>query len=67
MHTDVFRMPVRLNWRQRLFCKMSKRAWNVVASTILCRAHEQGIINSQQLHTITREFDPTQAGTVSRL
>ena len=63
----VFQVPVRLTWRQRLLCRLTRRAWNIVASTILCRAREQGIINSQQLHLLAKEFDPTQAGTVSRL
>lgn len=63
----VFRLPVHLTWRQRLLCRLTRRAWNTVASTILCRAKEQGIITSGQLHVLAREFDPTQQGTVSRL
>jgi hypothetical protein len=65
---QVFRAPVRLTWMQRLVARLTRRRpWNTIASTILCRAHEQGIITSQQLHLLTREFDPTQQGTVSRL
>lgn len=63
----VFQLPVNLSRVQRLVCRLTRRPWNTVASTILCRAKEQGIITSQQLHLLAKEFDPTQAGIVSRL
>jgi len=63
----VFSIPVPLSWARRMVCRATCRAWNTVASTILCRAYEQGIINSEQMHLLAKEFDPTQRGTVSRL
>ncbi len=63
----IFLLPVHLSRLQRLICRLTRRPWNTVASTILCRAKEQGIINSEQLHLLAKEFDPTQAGTASRL
>jgi hypothetical protein len=63
----VFDLPVSLtNWK-RIVARLTRRIWNTIAATILLRAYEQGIITSSQLHILTREFDPTQAGTVSRL
>lgn len=63
----VMDLPVRMSWFDRLILRFTRRRWNRVAATVLCRAYEMGTINSQQLHIIAREFDPTQAGTVGRL
>jgi hypothetical protein len=43
------------------------RRWNAIISKVLCRAYARGIINSQQLHILAKEFDPTQNGYVSRI
>jgi hypothetical protein len=63
----VFSLPVRLTLWQRFMCRLTRRPWNIIASTVLCRAKEQGVIDSQQLHILAKEFDPTQKGTVSQL
>jgi hypothetical protein len=34
--------------------------WNQKISALLCRAQSRGHITSQQLHTLTAMFDPTQ-------
>ena len=44
-----------------------ERRWNHLIACVLCRAKEMGTINSQQLHVLAKEFDPTQAGIVGRI
>lgn len=51
----------------RLIMRCTRRCWNRLIARVLCRAYQHGIINSHQLHVLTREFDPTQDGTVGRL
>ena len=40
--------------------KMTHRLWNRQISRILCRAYEERLINSEQLHQLSAAFDPTQ-------
>ena len=47
-------------WFQTLILKWTHRLWNRQISRILCRAYEERIINSEQLHLLTAAFDPTQ-------
>lgn len=48
--------------------RLTARLWNRwIICRVLLRAHEAGVVNSQQLHLLTKEFDPTQNGTVGRL
>ena len=44
----------------RIVLRLTHRLWNRQISRILCRAYEQGIINSKQLHLLAAAFDPTQ-------
>lgn len=55
------------NWWNRLVLRMTARRWNCLVSRVLCRAYEHGLLNSEQLHLLAKEFDPTQRGTVGRL
>lgn len=43
-----------------LILKLTHRMWNRQISRILCRAYEERIISSQQLHELAAAFDPTQ-------
>lgn len=45
---------------QSLLLRATHRLWNRQISRILCQAHTEGIVNSEQLHTLTAAFDPTQ-------
>ena len=45
---------------ERLVLRLTHRLWNRQISRILCRAREDGVINSDQLHALTAAFDPTQ-------
>lgn len=42
-----------------LLC-LTHRTWNRRISAILCRAYDDRVINSEQLHRLTAAFDPTQ-------
>lgn len=44
--------------------KLTHRIWNRRISAILCRAYDSRIINSEQLHILAAEFDPTQKHSV---
>jgi hypothetical protein len=46
---------------------LTRRVWGPFIAGILCRAYSDGVISSAQLHTLAREFDPTQAGIVGSL
>lgn len=54
-------------WTDRIILLWTRRVWNRLIARVLCRAYENGVINSHQLHVLAREFDPTQDGTVGRL
>ena len=54
-------------WLDRWLLWWTARRWNRLIARVLCRAYSDGVISSQQLHILTREFDPTQDGTVGRL
>ncbi len=45
---------------KRIVLKLTHRIWNREISRLLCRACEDGTINSQQLHVLASWFDPTQ-------
>lgn len=45
---------------EKLILKLTHRLWNRQISRILCRAKEEGIIDGEQLHTLTAAFDPAQ-------
>lgn len=45
---------------ERLVLRWTHRLWNRRISTILCRAYDKRIINSEQLHELAAKFDPTQ-------
>lgn len=47
-------------WLKILVLKLTHRLWNREISRILCRAHGERLINSEQLHQLTAAFDPTQ-------
>ena len=40
--------------------KLTHRLWNRQISRILCRAYEDRVIDSKQMHELTAAFDPTQ-------
>jgi hypothetical protein len=48
----------------KIILKLTHRLWNREISRILCRAYEDGVINSHQLHAMTAKFDPTQKHSV---
>jgi hypothetical protein len=54
-------------WIDGWILRLTARRWNRLIARVLCRAYSDRVITSKQLHTLTREFDPTQDGTVSRL
>jgi hypothetical protein len=45
---------------EKTVLERSHKIWNKQISKILCRAHSDRIINSEQLHILTAAFDPTQ-------
>ena len=49
---------------ETLILKATHRLWNRRVSAILCRAYNDGKINSEQLHELAAKFDPTQAHAV---
>lgn len=55
----------RIPWFTRLVIRLFARRLNrALFSPVLTRAYEQGIINSEQLHELHSQFDPTQSGVV---
>ena len=54
-------------WLTRLVVKLFARRFNRIASSVLCRAYERGVINSHQMHALAAQFDPTQRGVVGLL
>lgn len=44
--------------------RKTHKIWNAQISRILCRAYEEGVINSLQLHYLSARFDPTQKHSV---
>lgn len=53
-------------WTQFVFWLFGRRI-NALVARVLCRAHERGLINSYQLHTLLAQFDPTQRGIVGMI
>lgn len=51
----------------RMVFRLFARPINRLASTVLYRAYERGIITGAQLHTLAAQFDPTQTGVVGRI
>lgn len=49
---------------KKMLLKWTHRLWNRQISRILCRAYEDRIINSHQLHELAAKFDPTQKHSV---
>ena len=47
-------------WLSKLILKLTHRLWNRSISAILCRAYNNRVINSYQLHELAAKFDPTQ-------
>ena len=45
---------------KKLILKLTHRLWNQRISALLCRACDNGKINSRQLHELAAMFDPTQ-------
>jgi hypothetical protein len=54
-------------WIDGWILRLTARRWNRLIARVLCRAYSDRVITSKQLHILTREFDPTQDGTVGRL
>lgn len=44
---------------ERLILKWTHRLWNRQISRILCRAYEDRVIDSKQMHVLASAFDPT--------
>jgi hypothetical protein len=44
----------------KLILRLTHRIWNRQISRILCRAYEDRIIDSRQMHILASYFDPTQ-------
>lgn len=51
----------------RLLFRLHGRRFNRVASRVVLRAYERGVINSAQMHLLCSQFDPTQNGVVGRM
>lgn len=68
MHdVDVRDILERMPWFTRLIVRVFGRRLNSgLFYPVLGRAYEHGLINSQQLHALHSQFDPTQAGVVGR-
>jgi hypothetical protein len=49
---------------QTLILKLTHKIWNRKISKILCSAYNNNIINSNQLHELTAQFDPSQKHTL---
>lgn len=64
---DVAQMVQTTPLLTRLVVRLFARRFNRVASRIILRAYERGVINSQQMHVLCAQFDPTQAGVVGSL
>ena len=45
---------------KRLILRLTHRLWNKQISRILCRAYEDRVIDSKQMHILASAFDPTQ-------
>lgn len=43
-----------------LILKLTHCVWNRRISSLLCRAYEDRVIDSKQLHVLTLLFDPSQ-------
>lgn len=43
-----------------LVLRLTHRLWNRRISAILCRAYQDRVIDSYQLHELAAMFDPTQ-------
>ena len=46
----------------RILFKLTHRRWNKIFASVLCRAYEEHVITSGQLHALTAKLDPTQDG-----
>lgn len=44
--------------------KLTHRIWNREISRILCLAYQEGLIDAEQLHELTADFDPTRSHKV---
>ena len=44
---------------KKIILRLTHKIWNREISRIICRAKEEGIIDSKQLHTLAAAFDPT--------
>ena len=59
--SEAFYQPFEeLNMLTNLILRWTHRIWNRQISRILCRAYEERIINSRQMHLLSAAFDPTQ-------
>lgn len=45
---------------ERFVLRLTHRLWNRQISRIICRAYNDRVINSAQLHILASAFDPTQ-------
>jgi hypothetical protein len=44
----------------KIVLKLTHRLWNRQISRLLCHAYNNRVINSEQLHSLSAMFDPTQ-------
>ena len=51
-------------WLITQLLKLTHRIWNREICRILCRAHQDGLIDAEQLHELTADFDPTRSHKV---
>ena len=61
---DCAELACRQPWTVKLLIRLFGRLINRFASSVILRAYERGVINSHQLHSILKMFDPTQDGAV---
>lgn len=45
---------------ERCLLRLTHRIWNRKISRIICRAYNDRVINSRQMHILAAAFDPTQ-------
>ncbi|HEX4347584.1 MAG TPA: hypothetical protein VHZ73_08430 [Vicinamibacterales bacterium] len=64
---DIRDIATRTPWFTRIVVRIFGRRINAVASRVLCRAHERGVIDAHQLHVLAKQFDRTQSGVFGLL
>ena len=59
---SIIKLIIGMAWTmlEMKIIQWTHRLWNRQISRILCRAYNDRVIDSKQLHTLAAAFDPTQ-------